>query len=152
MDGRRARLIDARRDRVPAIPRAPQAPVLAGGERLRVGWALALGVGWPLTFMAGAALEPVPADPQAPVPLVVALASLVFLAALAGTVLAAAVRHPVAAPAGAVAGIVSLVFSVACPVSGHHALGLWWLAQMGVTTAMLAVCIAALGRRARTSG
>jgi hypothetical protein len=44
------------------------------------------------------------------------------------------------------------VFSVACPVSGHHALGLWWVAQMAVTTAMLAVCVAALGRRARTSG
>ena len=75
-----------------------------------------------------------------------------FLAALAGTVLAAAVRHPVAAPAGGGRHRLSLVFSVACPVSGHHALGLWWLAQMGVTTAMLAVCVAALGRRARTSG
>ena len=74
-----------------------------------------------------------------------------FLAALAGTVLAAAVRHLGGRFSAAVAGIVSLVFSVACPVSGHHALGLWWLAQMGVTTAMLAVCVAALGH-ARTSG
>jgi hypothetical protein len=152
MDGRRARLIDARRDGVPAIPRAPLARAHPMGERLRVGWALALGLGWPLTFMVSAALEPVPAEPEAAVPLVVALASLLFLAALAGAVIAAAVRHPVAAPAGVVAGVVALVFSVACPVSGHHALGPWWVAQIGITTAMLAVCVAALGRHARTSG
>jgi hypothetical protein len=151
MDGRRARLIDARRDSVRVIPRAPQARVHPTEERLRVGWALALGLGWPLTFVVGAALEPAPAEPEAAVPLVVALSALLFLAALAGTVLAAAIRHPLAAPMGVVAGVVSLAFSVACPVSGHHALGLWWVAQLGTTAAMLGVCVAALGRRARTS-
>jgi hypothetical protein len=151
MDGRRARLIDARRDSVPVIPKAPPARVHPTEERLRVGWALALGLGWPLTFVVSAALEPAPAEPEAAVPLVVALSALLFLAALAGTVLAAAVRHPLAAPVGVVAGVVSLAFSVACPVSGHHALGLWWVAQVGITAAMLGVCAAALGRRARTS-
>jgi hypothetical protein len=83
--------------------------------------------------------------------LVVTLAQLVYLTALAGAVVAAAVQHPVAAPAAVVAGILALVFSVACPVSGHHALGLWWVAQMAIAVAMLAVSVAALSRRARTS-
>jgi len=66
------------------------------------------------------------------------------------TVIAAARRRPAAASAGVVTGVVAVAFSVACPLSGHHGFGLWWIGQLGVMVTMLAVSVAALGHRSRT--
>ena len=154
MDGRRARLIDPTLDGVPRIERAREAapratPRLLAPRSLTPGWAAALGFGWPLAFLTVTALEPAPADPAAPVPLIVELGSLVFLAALGMTVVAAAVRHGSAAVAAVVTGGVALAFTLSCPISGHHTYGLWWIAELVVLGAMAAVSVAALGRRAR---
>jgi hypothetical protein len=43
-------------------------------------------------------------------------------------------------------------FVVACPVSGHHAFGLWWYAELAVVVGMLGVSLAALGGRATEGG
>jgi hypothetical protein len=99
--------------------------------------------------VASIALEPAPADPEAAVPVVVSLASLGLFAALVATAVAAGNRHPSAAVAGVVTGIIALGFTVTCPVSGHHTFGAWWYGQMALTLAMLGVSLAALGRRAR---
>jgi hypothetical protein len=61
---------------------------------------------------------------------------------------AAGIRHRAAAVAGVVTGLLSTTFVVACPVSGHHAFGLWWIAQLGLVGGMLAVSLVALGRSA----
>ncbi|HLM63811.1 MAG TPA: hypothetical protein VK306_05905 [Acidimicrobiales bacterium] len=156
MDGRRARLIDPTLDGVPRIERAPEAAPGAPARHLAPrsltpGWAAALGFGWPLAFLTVTALEPAPVDPAAPVPLVVELASLVFLAALGMTVVAAAMRQGIAAAAAVVTGVVALAFTISCPISGHHTYGLWWIAELVVLGAMTAVSVAALGRRARTT-
>ena len=117
--------------------------------RLTPTWSGILGFGWPLAVVVSIALEPAPADPEAAVPVIVSLASLALFAALVATAVAAGNRHPSAAVAGVVTGLIALGFTVTCPVSGHHTLGAWWFGQLALTLAMLGVSAAALGRRAR---
>jgi hypothetical protein len=109
-----------------------------------------LGLGWPLTFLISVALEPAPAHPEAATPILVELAGMAFFVALWATVIAAVQRHPMAATAAVVTGLLAVGFSITCPLSGHHGYGLWWVAQLGLTATMLAASAAALGRRART--
>ena len=149
MDGQRARLVTRTLDRVPTIRRVAPVTGEAASGRLTRTWAGILGFGWPLAVVISIALEPAPADPEAAVPVVVSLASLGLLVALAATAVAAGNRHPSAAVAGAVTGLIGLGFTVSCPVSGHHTFGAWWYGQLVVTLAMLGVSVAALGRRAR---
>jgi hypothetical protein len=152
MDGRRARLVDR-----PVLDNLPTVTTSAAAEpthhterRLTTGWAAILGVGWPVALMIGFALEPTPAHPHAPVPLLVELGSHVLVVALLATAVTAARRHPVAAVMGVVTGLVAVAFSVTCPVSGHHGFGLWWVAQLAVMLTMLATSVAALRPHSRT--
>lgn len=130
-------------------PPPPQAPGSATSiRRLSRSWSVVLGMGWPLVVLASLALEPTPADPNAPVPLVIDLASLGALAALLATSVAAGLRHRAAAVTGVVSGLLLATFVVACPVSGHHELGLWWFAELALVVGMLGVSLVALGGRA----
>jgi hypothetical protein len=149
MDGQRARLVTRTLDRVPTIRREAPVRTRHAPGRLTPTWAGILGFGWPLAVVVSIALEPAPADPEAAVPGVVVLASLGLFAALVATAAAAGNRHPSAAVAGVITGLIALGFTVTCPVSGHHTFGAWWFAQMGLTLAMLAVSVVALGGRAR---
>lgn len=158
MDGQRAGRV-ASIDRVPSIEkrpgparpeRRPSLPAdLAPHRELTIGWAAVLGIGWPLVVAASLALEPAPANPEAPVPLAVELAGLALFVALITTVVAAGIRRRAAAVTGAAFGVGSLAFAVLCPVTGHHALGLWWFGEVGLVAGMLGLSLAALGRRAR---
>ena len=157
MNGQRARLAARRFDRATTIPpAAPPTPELPGrseappeprtqqpGE-LSTLWAGAIGIGWPLAIIVAMALEPEPADPAAAPSVLVELASLALFLTLVGTAIAAGVRHRAAAVGGVVTGLLTAAFSITCPASGHHVIGLWWFAQMGVVTAMLAVSATAL--------
>ncbi|HEX6424144.1 MAG TPA: hypothetical protein VFZ79_11735 [Acidimicrobiales bacterium] len=158
MDGQRAHRVLSI-DRVPAIApqraatrraERPSPPVPAPPAQLRIAWAVALGVGWPLVVAVSTALEPAAAEPEAAPGPVVELAALGLFAALLTTVVAAGLRHRAAPVAGVAAGIGFLTFAVLCPVTGHHTFGMWWVAEIGLVTAMLAASMAALGRRART--
>ena len=149
MDGQRARLVTRTLDGVPTIRRVSADESRPASDRLAPTWAGILGFGWPLAIVVSIALEPAPADPEAAVPIVVSLASIGLFAALVATAVAAGNRHPSAAIAGVVTGLLALGFTVSCPVSGHHTLGAWWFGQMALTLAMLGVSLAALGRRAR---
>jgi hypothetical protein len=149
MDGQRARLVTRTLDRVPTIRRVGAAESRPVTDRLTPTWAGILGFGWPLAIVASIALEPTPADPEAAVPVVVSLASMGLFAALVATAVAAGNRHPSAAIAAVVTGLLALGFTVSCPVSGHHTFGAWWFGQMALTLPMLGASLAALGRRAR---
>ena len=149
MDGQRARLVTRTLDRVPTIRRVGTDESRPVTDRLTPTWAGILGFGWPLAIVASIALEPAPADPEAAVPVVVSLASVGLFAALVATAVAAGNRHPSAAIAAVVTGLLALGFTVSCPVSGHHTFGAWWFGQMALTLPMLGVSLAALGRRAR---
>ena len=135
--------------RPPARPLRPAPtprPRSEAPDELPSRWAAALGVGWPLAFMAYIALQPAPADPDAPVPALIELASLGLYFALVSTAIAAGIRHRGAAVGGLVTGLLAITFTVTCPVSGHHTLGLWWFAQLSVVTVMLALSAVALAR------
>jgi hypothetical protein len=172
MDGQRAKLAARRFDRAttippaaepspdaspprpaPAPPRRPaQAPHRSRPEapgELSDRWAAVLGIGWPLAIVASMVLEPTPADPDAPGPVLAELANLGLLFALVGTAIAAGVRHGAAAVGGVVTGLLVVALAIACPVSGHHAIGLWWFAELGILTSMLAVSGVALQRTRR---
>jgi len=158
MNGQRARLATRRFDRAttipPAAPPTPERPRGAVEEppeprtqqpgELSARWAGVIGIGWPLAIIVAMALEPEPADPAAAPSVLVELASLALFLTLVGTAIAAGVRHRAAAVGGVVTGLLTAAFSITCPASGHHVIGLWWFAQMGIVTAMLAVSAAAL--------
>jgi hypothetical protein len=152
MNGQRARRLASSLDRLPTIPKAPKAPAVRSGSLLRTGWAVVLGLGWPISFAVALALEPAPAQPEAAPPsLIIELTGLALFTALVTTSVAAAVRHRAAATAaGVVVGLIAVTTSVICPVSGHHAIGTWWFAQLGLMVTMLAASVAALGHWART--
>lgn len=151
MNGQRARRIAPTLDRVPVIPKATPAPASPSGSLLKTGWAAVLGVGWPLSFAVALALEPTPAQPEAAPPLIIELAGLALFVGLVTTAVAAACRHRSAVAAGIVVGLIAVASSVMCPVSGHHAVGTWWFAQLGLMVTMLATSVAAVGHRARTA-
>jgi hypothetical protein len=172
MDGQRAKLAARRFDRATTIapatdptpdvspPQPAPAPVRRPAQaspsshpqalgQLSDRWAAVLGFGWPLAIVASMALEPTPADPGAPVPVLAELANLGLFFALVATAIAAGVRHGAAAVGGVVTGLLVVSLAIACPVSGHHAIGLWWFAELGILTAMLAVSGVALQRTRR---
>jgi hypothetical protein len=112
-------------------------------------WAAVMGVGWPLAIIAWLAVMPAPADPDAAVPVLVDLATLGLELALVTTAIAAGVRHRGAAVGGLVTGLLAMTFTVTCPVSGHHTLGLWWFGQLAIVTVMLALSAIAFQRTHR---
>lgn len=123
-----------------------------GAGQLPLGWAVALGVGWPLALVVGWALEPAPAHPHAATPLVVSVVSVAALAGIYATTALAVHRHRYAAAVGGLTGVILMAMSAACPLSGHHAFGLWWTAQFGLIVTMLAVSLAALRVTDRRTG
>jgi hypothetical protein len=171
MDGQRAKLAARRFDRVGTIPptepppqpssppspqpsvrhAAPPSPTPTRTQPEVPGdlsslWAAVLGVGWPLAIIAWMALTPAPADPDAAVPALIELATLALELALVTTAIAAGVRHRGAAVGGLVTGVLAMTFTITCPVSGHHTLGLWWFGQLAIITGMLALSAVAFLR------
>ena len=137
MDGSQATRVDV--DHLPAIRRT--AP-----ERLSTAWAYLLGLGWPAVYALCLVLEPRPdgrnAEQLGAVAGVLAeLGGLAVFAALVATGVTAARRSRRATAWGLAAGGVLAAMVVACPASGHHALGGWWLAQMALVGGMLAVTV-----------
>jgi hypothetical protein len=146
MDGQRVQSTGiALRDRA-TLPRREslQQRFVAPAGQLPLHWAIALGVGWPFAVIAGTALEPAPAHAHAATPLVVSVVSVAALAGIYATVFLALRRHPHAAAVGGGTGVILMAMSAACPLSGHHAFGLWWVAQFGLIVTMLAVSLVAL--------
>lgn len=147
MDGTRARILQTRIDTAPRIARRSVADAHAG--RLPAAWAAVLGIGWPVALVVGALLEPAPADAQAGRGVATQLVVLTVWTLLAGTVVTAARRLPAAARWAGLLGVGMLGLAVACPVTGHHAVGGWWFGQLAITAAMLGAAFAAAraGRR-----
>lgn len=113
-------------------------------EELSRGWARALFLAWLVIYPLGAALEPAPANPDAGIPALVTLLSLVLLGSWAVAATGLAKRRRYGATASLVAALCVTVAAIGCPASGHHAIGTWWYVQM--TGALALVGLSALAR------
>jgi len=152
MDGKPVRLSDPPVDRptTPTTPPAPTAPrARAWSNGLTEGWAAVLGLGWPIVWWVLPYIEPRPVHPQAALSTVEVVTVAGLLACLFVTSVLAGTRRRAAAPAAVVTGLVSMTMVVSCPVSGHHHFGVWWLGELALVLAMLAVSVAGLRETAR---
>jgi hypothetical protein len=102
-------------------------------------WGIALVVAWVVVMIVGVAVEPAPANPDAPVPLAVDLLALAQLSLWAVMAVGLFQRRRYTAAASLAGAGVLAVMAIACPASGHHAVGAWWGVQMVGVSALLFV-------------
>jgi hypothetical protein len=71
----------------------------------------------------------------------------VLLGAIVMTLVGLAMRARWAAVTSIGGASLLMAGVIACPVTGHHALGTWWVAQLAVAAGLLAMSGSALLRR-----
>jgi hypothetical protein len=116
---------------------------LRDDESLR--WRVILGVAWAVLLPLGLALEPAAAASAQP------WWGVIISLALFGAVIATGVGLARARPWGIGASLLaSLIFATgvfACPATGHHAFGLWWIGEFAASLALVGLSTAAYFRR-----
>lgn len=119
----------------------PELPRRSPRERIDVRIAMGIGIAWFVLPAIAVALEPEArhADPSYAVVLGYALDGL-FVAMLVGL----AMRRRWGLVLSLAAAMVTTAFAVACPTSGHHQFGLWWLGEMACVLALVAGSVWAL--------
>ncbi len=130
-------------------PAAPRRRLLADlGQPLSRSWGFVLVAAWVVVVAVGLAVEPAPANPDAPVPLIADLLSTGLMVAWGAMAAGIVQRRRFAAVASLVGGLGLLALTVGCPVSGHHGgIGAWW----GVQLVGAFVLLALSGRALRSS-
>ena len=103
---------------------------------------------WAVGLAVGIAVEPPATNPGAVDPWFVSALSSVLLAALLTTFAGLWLRRRWSLAASLVAAGMLLVSTVLCPVSGHHAIGVWWVVQLGCGMGLAAVSALGLRRTA----
>ena len=85
-------------------------------------------------------------EPEAhhPVPLIGVVLTAAMYALLLGMVAGLAVRRRWGLVVSVAAAVVATAASIACPVSGHHGIGVWWFGQMACVLALLTISVAAV--------
>ena len=107
-------------------------------------WVGALAIAWVVVFIGSQLLEPVPTNPDAASPLWAGIVETVFFATVLAMVAGFARRSRMGALASFAGAGVFLTMVVACPVTGHHAIGAWWYAQVAGTAVLGTASLAAL--------
>jgi hypothetical protein len=118
-----------------------QAPIT--GQQALLGavvWAVGLGV--------GIAVEPPATNPNAVDPWFVSALGTVLLAALLTAFAGLWLRRRWSLAASLVAAGMLMLSTVLCPVSGHHAIGSWWVVQLGCGLGLAAASALGLWRTA----
>jgi hypothetical protein len=118
-------------------------------DRISTPMAVAVFALWAVAIPVGLALEPAPADPNAPLPWYGALLVYAFLSSLLLAAAGLVVRQRVGLVASVVAASILLFDTVACPVTGHHGYGTWWLGELALSLALVAVSAVAVIGTAR---
>jgi peptidoglycan/LPS O-acetylase OafA/YrhL len=130
----------------PTAPRRRLFADLAGP--LSRNWGIVLMVAWVVVVAVGLAIEPAPANPDAPIPLYADLISTGMLAAWGAMAAGVFQRRRFAAAASMVGGVALLGLTLACPLTGHHSsIGAWWGIQLVGAAGLLALS----GRALRSS-
>lgn len=142
------RKLDPRTARTRIAATAPPEP-RRFDDRVGRGWVIATAAAWIVGISVILAISPEPADPAAASTLAEALGMLIALG-MSITVLGLATRHRFGFAAAAGTGGTLLAMSLACPVSGHHTFGAWWLGELAIVTGLTALGIAGY-RRAQSA-
>lgn len=116
-------------------------------ERISRSSARRMMLAWAGLFTLGMLVEPAPTDPNAAEPLYATVIVLSMFALMAATFAGLAAQRRWGLTASFAAAGLFGVLSLACPVSGHHTYGLWWVVQMGSAGALMAMSLRALGNR-----
>jgi peptidoglycan/LPS O-acetylase OafA/YrhL len=110
-------------------------------------WAAISAIAWVLLVGIGIAVEPPPTNPDAVDPWFVDALGTVLLAAAVGAFAGFWLRRRWSLAASLVASGVLVVFTLACPASGHHTqVGAWWVVQLGCGLGLVATSILGLRR------
>jgi hypothetical protein len=107
---------------------------------LPLGWAAFAGLVGPVVAAFCLAVEPPPANPNAPEPLIATLLGFALMFAWGGAAITAGRRRVSALAWATVVGGLSMAMTISCPLSGHHtSIGMWWISQFIVCGAALAI-------------
>ena len=109
-------------------------------------WAAIGATAWVVLLGIGIAVEPPPANPNAVDPWFVDALGMVLLTTVAGAFVGFWRRQRWSLAASLLASGLLVVSTVACPVSGHHILGAWWVVQLGCGLGLAATSILGLRR------
>ncbi len=115
-------------------------------ERIDGRVAAGVGIAWYVLFGIAQAIEPAPANPNAVPAWIESAISVVFLAALAVMLPGLIARRRWGLLASLGAAVVFVAATIACPTTGHHEFGLWWLGEMACAAALLGISVATLRR------
>jgi peptidoglycan/LPS O-acetylase OafA/YrhL len=110
-------------------------------------WAAIGAVAWVLLVGTGIAVEPPPTNADAVDPWFLNALDTILLAAVVGAFAGFWLRRRWSLAASLLASGLLVVFTLACPVSGHHTqVGAWWVVQLGCGLGLVATSILGLRR------
>jgi hypothetical protein len=115
-------------------------------ERIDGRVAAVVGIAWWVLFGIAQAIEPAPANPNAVPGWIESAISVVFLATLAVMLPGLVARRRWGLLGSLAASVVFVAATIACPTTGHHDFGLWWLGEMACAAALLGLSVATLKR------
>jgi hypothetical protein len=149
-------MTDVRHDLSRATVRPPIPPRDTGHGRLGLDdtisrtWILTASVAWPILYVAGWILEPAADNPDAVAGTVESLFALAFLGSIAVMARGFSLRQRFGFAGSLAAAGVLLAAVVACPITGHHAIGGWWYGQIAAVGGLVAISAAGLRAASRT--
>jgi hypothetical protein len=109
-------------------------------------WATIGATAWVVLLGIGIAVEPPPANPNAVDPWFVDALGMMVLTTVVGAFAGFWLRQRWSLAASLVASGLLVVSTLACPLSGHHTLGAWWVVQLGCGLGLAATSILGLRR------
>lgn len=132
-----------------ATARTPRARRLL--EPITPRWSVIGAAAWVVLLGVGIAVEPPPTNPNAVDPWFVTALGTILLVALLATFAGFWLRRRWSLAASLVAAGMLVVSTLMCPVSGHHAIGAWWVVQLGCGLGLMAASSLGLQRTAPRS-
>ncbi len=131
-------------------PRGEQLVERRLDDRVSHGWSFATAAAWMAGIGLILLLEPAPADPEA-VSLVSEIIGTAMALGLSVTMLGLVGRYRFGLAAAAATGGMMMAVSVACPLSGHHTFGAWWIGELAIVAGLTSLGVIGY-RRANGTG
>jgi hypothetical protein len=133
--------------------REAETRVLVPRREVSGAWAAGAGIAWLVGLQLMFVLEPPATRPDALPAFLVTAVAVALNAGLIVMAVGLVRRARWAFSVSAAVALLNVGGVVACPVSGHHAMGLWWVAQASIAAGLVVLSLAgwqAAARSART--